>query len=234
MIRSFALCTVAGAALLGACLGAQASTVVLSGYTYGNGNNVAVTAPNYNGSAGGFSGTLSGFGGFDGAINSYCVDLLESFSFGTSYTDYSLVSAASQFTAAKVTALGKLISYVYGNNLIGSTGAAYKDDLSTAVQVAIWNIVYDTDFTLDSGTFKDSSIYKSGTANFMGANALLSNSQLASQSISYSLNVLRSVGNPGHQDQLIWRAVPEPASSALVLLALGAAGCVTRRRPHSA
>lgn len=218
---------------------ANAATMQLNSWTWGNGNSVNASTPAYNGASGGFTGTLSGGTGFDGAIDTYCVELTEHFSFGGSYSDYKLVNASSYFTASRATVLGKLISYVFGNNLFATTAAGSKDDLSTALQLAIWNTVYDTDTTLSSGAFVDSSVYKDGNANFAGANGLLAASQVASQAITYDLYVLQSLGNPGHQDQLIWvptrgstdrTHVPEPASLALALLALGAAGAAKRRK----
>jgi len=239
MLKKLALHAGIGVALGAGAVGAQAATMQLNSWTWGNGNAVNASAPTYNGVGGGFSGTLSGAvpASLNGAIDTYCVELTESFSFGTPYSSYTVLDAATYFSAAKVATLGKLISYVYDSNLFGSTAASYKDDLSTALQLAIWNVVYDADVTLNSGPFSDSSVYKNGTANFLGANQLLANS--ANWLVHYDLYVL-SAGKPiqttnGTQDQLFWRhSVPEPTSFSLVALALAAAGFSARRRKPTA
>jgi hypothetical protein len=233
----------AGAALVASAFGAQAANVTFNGWMYGNGNSASVGAPNYSGQSGAFSVTVTNpeVALPRTVFESVCVDLLQNISFSpTTYTNnqFQVVSGASYFTDDKAVKLAKLLTVVYDgvgsgslfNNV--SDTSTLKDDLSTAMQVAVWNIVYDNDMTLVASpgtTFNSISSYATATRasnGFWGANELLT---LASQQSAWtqSIYVLKSSTN---QDQIIWTRVPEPASLSLAMLAFVAAGVATRRR----
>ena len=168
---------------------AQASSLTFTGWTFGSGNAVQASAPVYNGQAGGFSAVLDGNG-----IQTYCVELTQNFYWNTTYTDYSESTALAYFGAAsgKALKLGRLFSYVF--DTAGAVDTAVE---STALQLAVWNIVYDGDLTLAGGSFADTSTYAAY------GNTLLANS-------TNWLNTMNVwvLSSATRQDQLRWARAP--------------------------
>jgi hypothetical protein len=205
----------------GSAMLANAQVVNLTGWTFGSGNTVHVTSPTFNGSAGGFKGTLSGFGPLfdDATFETYCVELTQQFNLPSGgMTGYSIVPGASYaqwLHPATTHRIGQLITYVNGHADSVDTAAE-----STSLQLAIWNSIYDTDNTLGAGgTFSD-------TSGFAGyANTLLANSAATVSNLNVYV-----LTNARKQDFLVTTPVPEPETYALMLAGLMATGFVARRR----
>lgn len=211
-----------GLASMAVALSAGAAEVTLTGWAFGNGNPVATNL--YGGYAGGFKGTLTGAGALDSqAFITYCIELTESFSFSSQpIGSYDIVAGANYFGAEKAAALGKLITFANADPTRVDTAAE-----STSLQLAVWNLVYDSDHSVSvAGSFNDASAFAPYADQLLSGAAGVLWSQ-------YNVSALQRRGT---QDFLLAERVPReqqqepvPLPGTLGLLAAGALALALRR-----
>lgn len=199
-----------------------ADTMKFTGFQYANETSIAFNIKTASGTkasyAGGFVATQNGK-----TFLTYCVDLLQTFSWNTSYTDYTPVSVGDSrtpwFTAQKAYDLGRLFT---------ADAAKVTDYItSAAMQLATWAIVNETGPSYSVlGNGLVATPYFSGTKTQENQAINLAETWLHSLP-GYSAYSIRVDYSPRQQDVILASHVPEPASAALLL---GSLGILTARR----
>lgn len=220
--------------LLGALVLAAPSygvTVNMSDFTYGAPADVEMTGtPAYDGSAGQFRGTFTDAASAGESLRiaaadaasatsfvAWCAELTQNFSFGVDY-DYTLVSGASHFGAARTTNLSRLFT--------AAQGFVVDSNTSAAMQAGIWEIIYETgpSFNLVGGTFHGTAGTAAGQLAFNQIDVFLAN--LGFYSASATVQVLEN----GERQDFVIGTVPEPGTWALLGAGLGVIALLGRRR----
>jgi len=219
-----------GALLVGSAISANALTLNLTGFTSVGSQAVSVAGPtSASVNAGAFVGSLSGAPGFDAnPFYTYCVELTQTFGFGSPLPGYSIVGGMSYAgfgpnAAMIVGRLGKLFTYLAGVNLPANT------QTSTAIQLAVWESIYESAPSFNIGSMSagtNFTVTSALAATVTQATSLLAAAAAVTTNL-YSISVLT---NSSQQDFLLIRELPLPGTLALSAFGLVALTLARRRR----
>jgi hypothetical protein len=159
-----------------------------------------------------WSGNASNSSPFKGTFYTYCIDLLEDIGFWGNYnfdiTPLELAPKASAYPggmpstgmgSVKADEIAELYGLDYASTLDRSSGVQRE-----AFQLAIWNLVYDTDFTVDSGNFHAVAGSGLDPAAIQTADNYLAGVAAGGNSTHSLTHLAALVGENGAQDQIFY------------------------------
>lgn len=217
----------AGAAMMAGAGTANAALVITS-ITSANGNaaptaDIKYTPSNYTVS----NVRVTPFnvvGTLDGnavSLFTYCVDIFQTIHSGT----YDVVSLGD-FLGGNTTK-ANYISALIGN--VGADGSASHD---AAVQLALWELLYENTSTTPSFSSNNFKAWDISSTTLSTAKAYAKNARtIWSPASNLQIQIAKS---SKYQDQLFWTvtppAVPEPGTWAMMIIGFGAVGSAMRYR----
>ena len=218
-------CMFVGMALLAGSASADTVTATFNSVNPGSNGNFSLDGgANWGstGPAGHFNWTRTGgtYAGLQGDFMSFCCELTEHIGYGGSYTyDVVALENGTDSIGGMGSARADEIRELFGRYYNPSFGQVLDADHAAAMQMSIWEIVYEQGNTLNVTT---------GTAQFQndsGNAILLANAMLASlDGTGPKATDLLAISAAGIQDQIV------PAPGTMVLAGAGVLAIKRRRR----
>ncbi len=210
-------------ATLTSATGASAASLTFDGWEKGY-QSVNVTSPTHNGAAGGFRmkdvNTMERF-------TVFCLDLLAVIQSGSTY-GYVVTNTPYSNSIDLIAngALGRIQS-IFDSGYETAFDSSVK---SAGFQVALWNAVYDDDWSVSAGA---GDFYQTASNNGVrqAANDFLLSAQGYTGQKNWNMSFLESTEvNPRSQNLVTVSQVPLPAAIWVLLTALGGVYAVGRRK----
>jgi hypothetical protein len=201
---------------------AAADTLVIDAYQYPTALTFQLTGPSMNVSAGGFSAVYTPTGGAPTSFIAYCIDLVQTFNFSSSF-NVTPVSALAHFGASTAAALDRLYTQRF---------ASVDDRIeSAAFQLAVWEIVNEASgsYSVSGGSFTAAAT-PGGNSNDLTAIGYANTWLGALGSGGSGGYILTALTSTTRQDQLMATPISEPETYAMLLAGLGLMGFLARRR----